>query len=165
MNMEKDNIQYNCEYKQYFKFLSNPMGNAYKELLELMFSIADTFILVVRYGIYKYKSLFDILDALSEYQYKIENQSFFAETRLYCGDVAKVYYFRTNPKVMEILLSYSNSLYDWVHPKFPEDLSFLIDDTYLMTSTAHAVMGSILINESSLLEKLTLIDGLKGELR
>lgn len=51
---------------------------------------------------------------------------------------AKVYEFCLNSRVADAMALCSSSLYDWVHPRLPEDLAFLrADHSVWMASVSH----------------------------
>lgn len=148
---------------QYFVLKSNPSGNTFERLLELMFSLADSFILVEIKNIIKTDKFKLVLEELSDYNIKVQSQSAYAQTRLGDGGTAKVYYYKACQEAKEILIRHSNSLYDWMLPDHPEDLSFIFKDCYLLASTAHEGMGSIYIYEDAMIDKISSISGLEGE--
>lgn len=50
---------------------------------------------------------------------------------------ATINYYRVNSKLIERLGEVSNSFFDWMQPKLPEDLGFLKDNKEWLINTAH----------------------------
>lgn len=148
----------------YFYFISNPKDKSYRELLDLMFDLADTFILVERDGMVRNDTVSLFLEEISSYKIVTKDQSAFAGTWLGEGLTEKVHYYKICKETKEILLNHSNSLYDWVYPNLPEDLSFIVKDNYLLVNISHESYGGLFIYDSSMFEKITAIDGLEVEI-
>ncbi len=152
------------KYVQVYNLKSEPVENTYKQLIEFAFSVSDSFMLVERDDVIKNNSLKKFLDKISKYQIDVMHKSSFAGTQILGGSKAKVFCYKTNNDVKDILLSCSSGLYDWVQPNLPEDLSFMLNNLYVLINTAHEKSSGIYISNVVTMEKINSIVGLDGEL-
>ncbi len=147
---------------QYLKFCCNPSGSAYSQLIELMFSLSDCFILAERLDVNKDNKLIDTLQALKKFELSTKYQRSWAGTKT-LGFPAKIHYYKVCDETKEVLINTANSLYEWVQPLLPEDLSFISENRYIMITTSHEKSGGIVVPNSEVLEKAKLINNLKVE--
>ena len=154
------------KYRLCFWFQKNPEGRAYEELIELMFNIADSFILVDRLDMIKNDTVQMFFEIMASYLIMIKkNQYSFAGTLLGKSAIpVNVYYYKICNETKEILLKHTNSLYEWIHPNLPEDLTFYINNKSLLVSTAHEMSGCIYVYDRSIIEKIIKINGLELEI-
>lgn len=153
------------KYKKAMNFLNNPSGDAYISLINCMFELTDTFILAVIDGYKNYNEFKYILNLLEKYKIKEQKQDRWAATMLGAGAaLPTVYYYKTCDNTKEIILDNSKSLYDWLLPNLPEDLSFLKNDEYLMVSTSHENRGLIFYEDETVIKKLQNIKNINAEI-
>ena len=59
------------------------------------------------------------------------------ETTKLSSGTAYVFYFQMNNATRLFLKEYSNSLFDWISPEFPEDLMFYHNDRCILAVCSH----------------------------
>lgn len=64
------------------------------------------------------------------------------------------YFFHCSPDAVDILLSYSTSLYSWVQTRVPDDLCFLRQGQPWLINTAHEREGHIVTDVEEELNRL-----------
>ena len=106
----------------------------YKELLDYAAQNADSFSLVWRNMAFD-QSAFDLLDELSPWLISDNSSHKWPGTELF-SDKARVKKYEVNEKTMQIL-SVVSSVYDWIAPKYPEDLAFYKNNKAIFASVAH----------------------------
>ena len=72
-----------------------------------------------------------------------------------------VYYYNTDDHAKEVLKEVSNSLHDWIHPKLPEDLSFIKNSKPWLINTSHEKESYILTNDEEEINRIQKIKGLE----
>jgi hypothetical protein len=142
----------------------NPKKDVYKKLIDVAFEICDTFHLVLRKDMGPLNKCLPILKMLESSLIVMKEESEWASTILGDGQTAKVYYYRTDTNASKIIREVSNSLYDWVHPSFPEDLSFFKEGKEWLVTISHENECYIITDEESEIEKVMSIKGLKAKL-
>jgi len=65
---------------------------------------------------------------------KIQNEW---ETTRLLDETAYVFYFKFNNATREFLKDNSNSLFEWIYPKLPEDLMFYKDNKCILATCSH----------------------------
>ncbi|WP_353893877.1 stage III sporulation protein AH [Proteinivorax hydrogeniformans] len=146
--------------------IKNPTGLVYKELLKVSFKVCDTFLLVVRKGMSKNPSINIVLEELKPFHIKIKDQSRWPGTTVYSEEpAATVYYYRTESDALDILTQSSDSLYKWLQPYLPEDLSFLKEGKEWLINTSHEKDCVIITNDKEDIDKVLKIKGLQHSLR
>ena len=143
--------------QKYIYIKKTPKDNIYFQLIDLMFDLSDSFILVERPEMDTSENFTRIMSELSGYLIKMQNQTSFAQTSI-MNSFAKVYYFKICEETKAILLKYSNSLYDWVQPNLPENICFSSNGRYLLTSKTQEQNCTLFIYYPSLHEKIKKLD-------
>ncbi len=142
--------------------ISEPKNDVYRRLVDLAFDLCDEFILVVHKKYYS--DLNDnakfLLEKLNDYLIKMKEQSEWAGTKL-LGHTAYIYHYHTSPEAREIVKKVSKSLYSWMYPDLPEDLSFYKNGKPWLVNTAHEEQSFILSEDKSEIDKIMNIKGLK----
>lgn len=134
--------------------LSEIKGESYKTLLELAFSKCEEFILVERHQSELNEKGLKFLESLKSEIIDIEVDQKWPGTELF-GHFANIYFFKTSEKAKRILLDNSDSLYSWLSPDYPEDLSFYkTKGEVWLTSTSQEKTCEILENDKVFLKKL-----------
>src|SRR4051812_23706494 len=120
-----------------FKITKDPYGNTYRELIELAFDICDEFHLVLRKDMGDLSKFDPILRKFNQSFKIMKEQSEWASNILGDNQTAKVYYFSTNEHAKKTVLELSNSLFGWVFPNLPEDLSFFKEGEDWLATNSH----------------------------
>ena len=143
---------------KYWHLAENPTGKTYEQLIKLLCEHCDTFYFVTR------KELSYNESALEQFRsYLIETyQSKRWAGTVTQGPAATIYVIKANTDTCKLLQQLSNSLYDWVAPHLPEDLTFLKNNAVWFSSTTHEKMGCFEVNEDEQ-HLLHQIEGLKVE--
>ena len=141
---------------------SEPKNDVYRFLVDLAFDLCDEFILVVRKDLClkSNDSAKSVLEKLNDYLKEMKEQSEWAGTEL-IEYTAYVYHYHTSPEAREIIKEVSNSLYSWVQPNLPEDLSFYKSGKPWLVNTAHEKQSFILSEDKSEIDRIVNIKGLE----
>lgn len=118
---------------EYWDLIDNPRGESYMSLIDLLCVHSDTFYFVTR------KELDYDMEIIEQFQpYVIEQYKTkeWASTRT-SGPAATVYKIEVCPQARRLLKKFANSLYDWVAPKLPEDLTFIKNNFVWFFSSSH----------------------------
>jgi hypothetical protein len=144
---------------------SEPKNDIYRRLLDLAFDLCDEFILVVRkeQSLELNENAKSVLEKLNDHLKEIKEQTEWAGTILY-EHTAYVYHYNTSPKAGEIIKEVSNSLYAWIHPDLPEDLSFYKNGKPWLVNTAHDKQSFIFSEDKSEINRVASIKGLEIKL-
>lgn len=144
---------------------SDPQNDVYKSLIDLSFDVCDEFILVVRKdaGLNFNDNGKLVLQKLNGSLKEMREQSKWAGTELR-GSTAYVYYYGTDNQAREIIKEVSNSLYSWVQPDLPEDLSFIKNGKSWLINTAHERESCILTEDREEINRILNIKGLEARL-
>lgn len=142
----------------------NPKNDVYKNLIDVAFEICDQFHLVLRNDMGTLKKCTPILKILKNSLIVMKEESEWASTILGDGQTARVYYFRTDANANKVLKEVTNSLYSWVHPDFPEDLSFFKQGKEWLVTISHEYESYIFTEEKNEIEKVLNIKGLKAKI-
>lgn len=139
-----------------------PKNDTYRLLVDLSFDLCDEFILVVRKDLClkPNDSAKSVLEKLNDYLKEMKEQSEWAGTEL-LEHTAYVYHYHTSPEAREIIKEVSNSLYSWVQPNLPEDLSFYKSGKPWLVNTAHEKQSFILSEDKSEIDRIVNIKGLE----
>jgi hypothetical protein len=143
----------------------NPTGQVYYDLIDLAFVHCDEFHLVLRKDMGSLKSFQPILQKLEPSLKEIKEQSEWASTIL-LRHTAYVYYYHTDEHAKKMLKEISDSLYGWMMPDLPEDLSFFKRGKVWMATSSHEEWCCLYPEnfegkEKYLTEKIMGIEGLK----
>lgn len=101
--------------------IENPSGEVYKNLIDVLCTYSDTFYFITRKEL-RYNPL--ILEQFEPYSIETYKTKEWANT-LTAGPPATVYLIQSNPETCKILQQSANSLYEWVAPNLPENLTFI----------------------------------------
>lgn len=110
--------------------IQEPLGETYKKLIEYAAKRSSKFALVHNLSFSEAeKKYFNILAQMEPYLIKkIKHNSWPGITNYGCCSV--IYYFQCNRDTVSILQNTANSLYQWILPKLPMDLSFIDENNY-----------------------------------
>lgn len=117
----------------YWDLVNNPTGKSYTSLIDLLCAHSDTFYFVTRKELdYDAKVIEQFQPFIIE-QYKTNE---WASTKT-SGPAATVYKISVCSQTCQLLKKLANSLYDWVAPHLPEDLTFIKNDFVWFFSCSH----------------------------
>ncbi len=139
----------------------NPQKKVYTDLIALAFDTCDTFHLVLRKDMGLSDALTDFLKQLDGSLIEVKEESEWASNILADGETAFVYYYHTNSSAKAIILNAANSLYDWVYPELPEDLSFFKNGKEWLATNSHEQECYILTEDQNEIDKVMNIKGIK----
>lgn len=142
----------------------DPKQDVYKNLIDVAFEICDQFHLVLRKDFGPLTRYEPILKRLENSLIVMKEESEWASTILGDGQTAKIYYYYTDANAKEVLKDVSKSLYEWVQPHLPEDLSFFKQGKEWLVTISHENESYIFTEEKSEIEKVLSIKGLKAKL-
>lgn len=142
----------------YWHLVENPTGKTYEQLIQVLCEHSDSFYFITRKELC-YKA--QILEQFHPYVIDIYESKQWAGT-VTEGPAATIYVMEANKETCKLLQQLSISLFDWVAPHLPEDLTFLKDDEVLFSSTTHEKMGCFELNEQHE-QLIDQIEGLKLE--
>lgn len=97
--------------------MQEPTGQTYKTLVQVAMEVCDEFILVKRDQMELEPEGYELLEQLQPFLKKVIKDDYWPGTRL-MGHYADVYFFDCSPEAVNILLSYSTSLYSWVQTRY-----------------------------------------------
>lgn len=129
------------------KIYDNPRDDAYRALIDYAVKKCTKFILVEVKCISSSNNVKKVLNALEPYLInKIKSDRW--PGTISGSDDNLVYTYEFNEKSAKILKEAANSLFSWIQPNLPEDLSFITeDDKEWLVNTAHENMASLEIAE------------------
>jgi len=116
---------------------SEPKDKVYRDLIDLAFDICDEFLLVVRNDLFFNQNVDYLLEKLKPSLIKTKDVYQWPGTILAGGKPAKIYYYKADNNVKTTIKIATNSLYSWVQPDLPEDLSFIKNGEYWLVTTSH----------------------------
>jgi len=117
----------------YWDLVDNPTGESYISLIDLLCAHSDTFYFVTRKELdYDVKIIQQFQPYIIE-QYKTKE---WASTRT-SGPAATVYKIEVCSQTCQLLKKLANSLYDWISPGLPEDLTFIKNNFVWFVSCSH----------------------------
>lgn len=134
---------------EYWDLVDNPTGKSYALLIDLLCAHSDTFYFVTRKEFdYDAKVIEQFQPFIFE-QYKTNE---WASTKTF-GPAATVYKIEVCPQTCQLLKKLANSLYDWLAPDLPEDLTFIKNNFVWFFSCSHEEFAHFQVR-SSYYEKL-----------
>jgi len=107
---------------------------SYQELLDYAKQEADSFSLVWRNMAFD-NSAFELIEKLSPWLISDYSSSSWPGTQLF-GEKARVKTYRLNPNTISILKCF-DSVFDFIAPKYPEDLAFYKGKVVMFSSVSH----------------------------
>ncbi|MEK4104972.1 hypothetical protein NST28_12905 [Paenibacillus sp. FSL R10-2791] len=133
--------------------MQEPTGQTYKTLVQVAMEVCDEFILVKRDQMELEPEGVELLEQLQPFLKKVIKDDYWPGTRL-MGHYADVYFFNCSPEAVDILLSYSTSLYSWVQTRLPDDLCFLKQGQPWLINTAHERESNLITDVNEELNRL-----------
>ena len=106
---------------EYWELIENPTGETYCHLIKLLCDYSDTFYFVTRKEL-KYNQ--EILAKFEPYTIETYKTKEWANTKTK-GPLQRCMSCEANHDTCRLLQQSAKSLYDWVAPNLPEDLTFM----------------------------------------
>lgn len=144
---------------EYWSLVENPTGETYRELIKVLCEHSDKFYFITRKEL-KYDSA--ILELFKPYLFESYKTKKWANTET-LGAAATVYVIEANQDTCSLLQQLATSLYDWVAPNLPEDLTFIKNNFEWFSCTTHEEFGGFTIRSDYYRNVLHQIPGLKVE--
>lgn len=144
---------------EYWDLTENPKGDIYKRLIKVLCNNSDKFYFIMRKEL-KYNQ--EILAQFEPYTLETYKTKKWARTETK-GPAATVFVMESNEETYKLLVRYANSLYDWVAPKLPEDLTFIKNNFIWFSCTTHEEFAGFSIRSGYYKNLIFGIQGLKLE--
>ncbi|MBA4537275.1 hypothetical protein H1Z61_08995 [Bacillus aquiflavi] len=144
---------------EYWALGENPAGESYRKLIGMLCDHSDKFYFVTRREL-KYNQ--DIFIQFKPHIIETYKTKKWANT-ITKGPAATVYVIEANKDTCELLKQSAGTLYDWVAPNLPEDLTFLKNNFAWFSCTSHEQFGGLSIRSEYHRQLLGQITGLKIE--
>ncbi len=144
---------------EYWNLVENPAGETYQQLIKVLCDHSDKFYFVTRKEL-KYNQ--EIFTQFKPYTLKTYKTKKWANT-IAKGPAATVYVIEANQDTCKLLQQTANTLYDWVAPDLPEDLTFLKNNFAWFSCTSHEEFGGFSIRSEYYRKLLDQMTGLKIE--
>lgn len=129
------------EDMEYWDLIENPSNEIYRKLITVLCNNSDKFYFITRKEL---KCNHEILELFKPYVLQTYQTKEWAST-ITKGPEATVYVIDSNIETCHLLQQVANSLYDWVAPQLPEDLTFIKNNFEWFTSTTHEEFGGFSI--------------------
>ncbi|OCA84052.1 hypothetical protein A8F94_15080 [Bacillus sp. FJAT-27225] len=142
---------------EYWELTENPADEIYRKLIKVLCDNSDKFYFVTRKEL-KYDQ--EILVQFEPYIIESYKTKEWANT-ITKGPTATVYVIESNKETCKLLQQFANTLYDWVAPKLPEDLTFIKNDFAWFSCTTHEGFGGFSIRSAYYRNIIGEIHGLK----
>lgn len=144
---------------EYWALTENPKEETYRMLMKVLCSYSDKFYFITRKELnYQQEILVQFGPHLIE-TYKTKKWAGTETT----GPAATVFVIASNEETYALLVKFASSLYDWVAPKLPEDLSFIKNDFTWFSCTTHEECASFSIRSDYYKKLMFGIEGLALE--
>lgn len=144
---------------EYWELLENPQEETYKRLMKVLCDHSDKFYFVTRKEL-SYNE--EIIAQYKPYFLEIYKTKKWAGTET-TGPEATVYVVEINKETYKMLISHANSLFEWVAPELPEDLTFIKNEFEWFFSTTHEEFAAFSIRSEYYKNIMMSIEGLKLE--
>lgn len=145
--------------------IKNPKKEVYRDLIDLACEVCDEFHIVLRKDMGSLEEYKNVLKKLEDSFIEMKEQSEWASTILGDNQTAYVYYYRANSHSNQVLKECSKSLYDWVQPNLPEDLSFFKNGKEWLVTISHEKESYILTEDKNEIDKVMNLKKLKVKLK
>lgn len=144
---------------EHWDLVENPAGQTYQQLMKVLCDHSDTFYFVTRKEL-KYNQ--KLLDQYKPYVITTYKTKKWAGT-ITKGPAATVHVMKANQDTCRLLQQSATSLYDWIAPDLPEDVTFMKNDFAWFSCTTHEKAGGFSIRSEHDRKVLEQIQGLKIE--
>lgn len=127
--------------------ISEIKGKEYKKLIEYAYTKCDAVMFVIRKDLYakekdkniinNFNNMINSTSKLNDYLLKKRNGGNWVYSEVCADDdLFQVHFYKFNLELKQFLLA-NNSLYDWLHPLYPEDIAFFKNGYCWLYSVAH----------------------------
>ncbi|MDW0110052.1 hypothetical protein [Sporosarcina aquimarina] len=147
------------EEVEYWDLTDNPKNEIYKGLIKVLCNNSDRFYFITRKEL-KYNK--EIIAQFVPYVTETYKTKKWAGTETK-GPAATVFVMESNEETYKLLVKYANSLYDWVAPELPEDLTFIKNNFIWFSCTTHEEFAGFSIRSDYYKNLMFGIEGLKLE--
>ncbi|WP_153731809.1 hypothetical protein [Sporosarcina obsidiansis] len=141
----------------YWEITGNPTGAVYENLMQVLCAHSDEFYFITRKELTYDRTVLDQFAPYMKNSYKTKT---FAQT-ITKGPAATVYVIESSPDTLELLIKSANSLYDWVAPQLPEDMTFLKNNFEWFSCTTHEEQAIFSLRSEYYKQLVRNIDGLQ----
>lgn len=142
-----------------WSIIENPKENVYKNLMKTLCDYSDKFYFVTRKQL-DYDQA--VIESFAPYVIDSFETNEWAST-ITDGPPATIYVFEANEETYHLLVNAAKSLYDWVAPNLPEDLTFMKNDFVWFSSTTHEEFSCFSIRSNYYKKVMLDITGLRLE--
>jgi ribosomal protein L10 len=142
---------------EYWDITENPVDEIYRKLIKVLCNNSDKLYFVTREEL-KYNQ--EILEQFKPYTIESYKTKEWANT-MAKGPAATVYVVESSAETCRLLQQFANTLYDWVAPKLPEDLTFIKNNFEWFSCTTHEEFGGFSIRSDYYRNLMGEIHGLK----
>ncbi len=109
-----------------------PRDKAYRDLIDFTFQKSKKFLFNIHYKYLDNNDIPSLIRELDEYLIEVIPSSRYSHTDYSEG---YLYIFECNEFTKSILKNRVNGLFEWLHPKLPEDLSFIDQNEFAWLGT------------------------------
>ena len=142
---------------EYWELIENPKDETYQDLIKLLCDYSDTFYFVSRKELKYNQEILAMFEPFVIETYQTKKWSS-TETK---GPAATVHVIEASHVTCRLLQQLANSLYDWVAPSLPEDLTFKKNDFAWFSCSTHEEFGGFSIRSDYYRKLLGQVPGLK----
>ncbi|MCC5803639.1 hypothetical protein [Rossellomorea vietnamensis] len=142
---------------EYWDLTSDPTGDTYRALIQSLCTHSDSFYFITRQELPYNQEILREFDPWIFKRYKTKN---WANTAT-LGPPATVYQMEANKQTCLLLQQSAQSLYDWISPVLPEDLTFIKNGFTWFSSTTHEEMAEFVIRSECYRNIIKSIPGLQ----
>lgn len=142
---------------EYWDLTENPADEVYRELIKVLCDNSDKFYFINRKEL-KYNK--EILVSFEPYVIESYQTREWANT-ITKGPSATVYVIESNEETRKLLQCLADTLYDWVAPNLPEDLTFIKNNFVWFSCTTHEEFGGFSIRSAYYRNLIGEVHGLK----
>jgi len=118
---------------EYWDIDENPTGTTYQQLIKVLCDYSDKFYFVTRKELDYDEATIKMFEPYVLKTYKTREW----DATKTSGPKATVYEITINGETCQLLQTLANSLYDWVSPDLPEDLTFIKNNFVWFYSCTH----------------------------
>lgn len=118
---------------EYWDLTENPKDEIYKSLVKKLCNYSDKFYFITRKEL-KYNQ--EIIKQFEPYFIETYKTKKWAGTETKTA-AATVFVIESNEETCKLLVKYASSLYDWIAPELPEDLTFIKNNFTWFSCTTH----------------------------
>ncbi len=144
------------QWMEYWELTENPQDEVYSQLIQILFDYSDKFYFITRKEL-TYNQ--EVLAQFAPYVLESYKTKTWANT-MTKGPAATVFVMEINETTCNLVKHYAHSLYDWVAPGLPEDLTFIKNGFAWFSCTTHEEFGGFSIRSSYYRELICAVEGL-----